>query len=99
VTCQPSTTVLEAEEAARLAGVDNVLVVDSEHRLFGRVKFGASKYDLDAVVEDVMEPGPPTVRAHEPLEALFGRMDPRGIKEMLVSTPEGYLLGVVRREV
>jgi CBS domain-containing protein len=44
-----------------------------------------------------MEPGPTTVRAHEPLEALLERMARRGVDDMIVTTPEGELLGIVRR--
>jgi CBS domain-containing protein len=44
-----------------------------------------------------MEPGPATVRAHEPLDALLDRMTGRDVAEMIVTTPEGELLGVVYR--
>jgi CBS domain-containing protein len=44
-----------------------------------------------------MEPGPATVRAHEPLPPLLERMARRQVDEMIVTTPEGELLGVVRR--
>jgi CBS domain-containing protein len=44
-----------------------------------------------------MEPGPATVRAHEPLDPLLERMARRGVDEIIVTTPEGVLLGVVRR--
>jgi hypothetical protein len=36
------------------------------------------------------------VRAHEPLEALLARMQRRQVEDMVVTTPEGRLLGVVR---
>jgi CBS domain-containing protein len=44
-----------------------------------------------------MEPGPATVRAHEPLPPLLERMARRQVDEMIVTTPDGELLGVVRR--
>jgi CBS-domain-containing membrane protein len=44
-----------------------------------------------------MQPGPTTVRAHEPLEPLLSRMSTENVHEMIVTTPEGVLLGVVRR--
>ncbi len=47
------------------------------------------------LAEDVMQPGPTTVRAHEPLDPLLERMAERGVEEVLVTTPEGRLLGVV----
>jgi CBS domain-containing protein len=44
-----------------------------------------------------MDVGPVTVRANEPLEPLLERMASHGVAEMVVTTPEGRLLGVVRR--
>jgi CBS domain-containing protein len=44
-----------------------------------------------------MEPGPATVRPHEPLPPLLERMARRQVEEMIVTTPEGELLGMVRR--
>jgi CBS domain-containing protein len=50
----------------------------------------------DAVAEDSMRPGPTTVRAHEPLAPLLERMEKRPAGVILVTTPEGILLGVLR---
>lgn len=63
--------------------------------VLGRVPPG--RYAPDAVAESVMEPGPATVRAHEPLDPLLERMATRNVDEVVVTTPEGRLLGVVRR--
>jgi CBS domain-containing protein len=43
-----------------------------------------------------MQPGPTTVRANEVLDPLLARMAKRSVAEMLVTTPEGRLLGIVR---
>ena len=48
--------------------------------------------------EDIMRPGPATVRANEPLDSLLERMSTRDVTEMIVTSPEGRLLGVVRRD-
>ena len=47
-------------------------------------------------VDGVMEPGPATVRANEPLDALLDRMTAKHVEEMIVTAPDGHLLGVVR---
>ena len=47
--------------------------------------------------DDGERPGPTTVRANEPLDPLLERMRASGVAEMTVTTPEGRLLGVVRR--
>ena len=72
-----------------------VLVVNEQRVLFGRIPPG--DYPPAARAEQFMEPGPSTVRAHEPLDALLERMTKRDVEEISVTTPEGRLLGVVRR--
>ena len=74
------------------------LVVTNDHQIvLGRVH----PRRLDAAdatpVEEVMEPGPTTVRAHEPLAPLLDRMARRGVDEVIVTTPQGELLGVLHQ--
>ena len=45
-----------------------------------------------------MEPGPSTVRADTPARDLAERFSHRDLNTAIVSTPEGRLLGVVRRD-
>lgn len=87
-TCAPDTPVGE------LAG-GSVLVINDEGIVLGRVR--ADNRQQGARAEDVMEPGPTTVRAHEPLDELLDRMRRRTVAEIVVTTPEGRLLGVVRQ--
>jgi rhodanese-related sulfurtransferase len=42
---------------------------------------------------------PATVRAHEPLAPLLERMARRGVAEVIVTTPQGELLGVIQHRV
>ena len=74
-----------------------LVVVNDQRIVFGRFGAGGASADGAVRVEDVMEPGPTTVRAHEPLAPLLERMTRRHVDEMIVTTPEGELLGVVRR--
>ena len=46
-----------------------------------------------------MQPGPTTVRAHEDLDATRQRMNERHVAHLLVTTPDGTLIGVVDAEV
>lgn len=80
---------------AREFGVASVLVLDG-FTVVGRVRRNAWEAADSESVEHVMESGPTTVRAHEPLAALLARMAERGTPEVVVTTPEGHLLGVVR---
>lgn len=74
----------------------NIVVVNDRGIVLGRYRAGSAGDDSRRIV-DVMEPGPTTVRAHEPLGPLLERMARRGVREIIVTTPEGELLGVVRR--
>ena len=86
--CSPETP------AARL-GPGLVIVLNQHGIVLGRVRPG--DHPPGALADDVMEPGPATVRAHEPLDEILERMQRRGVAEIVVTTPQGRLLGVVRR--
>jgi CBS domain-containing protein len=45
-----------------------------------------------------MQPGPTTVRAHEDLDATRQRMHDRHVAHLLVTTPDGILIGVLNAE-
>jgi CBS domain-containing protein len=94
-TCRPDQLVSELAGSPHGA---TLVVVNEERIVLGRIRAGAaSTREGTARVEDVMEPGPTTVRAHEPLPPLLERMARRQVDEIIVTTPEGELLGVVRR--
>jgi Mg/Co/Ni transporter MgtE len=58
-----------------------------------------SRFRADPVTADsVMRVGPATVRAHEDLEPLVHRLHERDIPAVLVTDPDGRLLGVLVRE-
>jgi CBS domain-containing protein len=42
-----------------------------------------------------MQPGPATVRAHEDLEAARQRMHEHHVEQLLVTTPDGILIGIL----
>lgn len=86
-TCRPDDNVESVDEP--------LVVINEQDVVLGRVRPG--RYPGDATAEDVMEPGPTTVRAHEPFDALLDRMERRHVHEIIVTTPEGRLLGLVRR--
>lgn len=54
--------------------------------------------DPTLTAEAVMEPGPSTIRADSALEPLAERMRRRDLTSLPVKTPEGELIGVVRRD-
>jgi NADPH:quinone reductase-like Zn-dependent oxidoreductase len=66
--------------------------------LLGRLRKAALDGDPDAAAQLVMEAGPSTVRADTKLEKLAERMRNHNLQAMVVTTPGGRLLGVVRRD-
>ncbi len=88
-TCTPETPLGELPDGSA------VIVVNAERIVLGRVPVNRPN-GPPQVAEDVMQPGPTTVRANEVLDPLLARMAERSVAEMLVTTPEGRLLGIVR---
>ena len=73
------------------------LVLSENRTLLGRVRMSALKGGGGKAAEDVMEPGPSTVRYDLAVDELRERLEKRDLKTALVSTPEGVMIGVVRR--
>jgi CBS domain-containing protein len=73
-------------------------VVSDGGVLLGRLRRSALEGGGDRRAEDLMEPGPSTIRADAALEPLAERMRSRDLTSLPVTTPEGRLLGVVRRD-
>jgi CBS domain-containing protein len=45
-----------------------------------------------------MQQGPTTIRADTPLDEIMSRLRDRNVADVLVTTPEGELIGLLRRE-
>jgi Mg/Co/Ni transporter MgtE len=73
-------------------------LVVSDGVLLGRLRRAALEGDAEAVAEDVMEPGPSTVRAQRDPQELRERLEKKDLKTAVITDPDGRLLGVVRRE-
>lgn len=70
-------------------------MVNDQRVVLGRLRFdrlGAT----GGTAEDVMQPGPATIRTHEDLDATLDRMAKRRVTGLLVTTPDGELLGLIR---
>ncbi len=73
------------------------IVVDDHGVVLGRLRGDALGEDPGATVESVMEDGPTTIRADASLEEITERMRKRGVGSILVTDPEGRLLGILYR--
>ena len=96
-TCTPEQHVRDV--AQRLGSEWDICVVINDNRIVqGRLRRDRLDENDDRAVQDVMEPGPATVRADADLTETTERMKQRGVKRLIVSTPDGVLLGALRTE-
>jgi CBS domain-containing protein len=99
VTCALDTPIGEVRDQVAESPYGFGLVAASDGVVLGRLR-GSDMADADASAraEEVMQPGPSTVRCDLPVEELRKRLDDKDLKTSLVSTPEGKLVGVVTRK-
>jgi CBS-domain-containing membrane protein len=64
--------------------------------LLGRLRRAALEGDPAATAEQVMEPGPSTIRPDTAPAALARRLGERELTTAVVTDPDGILLGIVR---
>ena len=81
----------------RVADWETCIVVDDDRVILGRIGRKALASDDDVSAEEAMTPGPSTVRPSIGTDALLQRMRDRNVKSYLVTTPDGRLVGLVRR--
>ena len=85
-------------ERVRASGWDICIVVNEQRIVLGRLRRKAVASDNDESIEDAMSPGPSTVRPSIGTDALLERRRPRNLTSYLVTTPDGRLVGLVRRD-
>jgi CBS domain-containing protein len=97
VTCGPADPISGIRESVERSPYGFALVT-AERVILGRLRASAMKAaPSESSAEQVMEPGPTTVRADTPARDLAQRLAERELKTAIVSTPEGRLIGIVRR--
>jgi CBS domain-containing protein len=97
-TCTVHDRLGDVRDRLQAAGETSCIVVDDQRVILGRVRGESLESDPEQTVEAVMEAGPTTVRPSEPLAALVERMQKRKARSIVVSTADGALVGVLRRE-
>ena len=97
-TCRLTERVGEVLSRVHAAGWDECVVTITTGIVLGRLRGESWENDPETVVEEAMEAGPSTVRPHKPLEPLVKRMRERSVRRVLVTSPEGKLIGILREE-
>jgi CBS domain-containing protein len=96
-TCQLGEAMTELRERVREAGWDTCIVVNEQGIVLGRIGRKTLADVGDVTVEEAMSPGPTTIRPSIGTEALLERMRSRDLTSYVVTTPDGNLVGLVRR--
>ena len=90
-TCHPGQRVGELD-------ADLCVVVSDIGVILGDLRGKALEGDPSARVEDVMNPAPSTYRPYVSVDAMAHHMAKTGSRRVLVSTADGRLVGLLRRE-
>jgi CBS domain-containing protein len=98
VTCSLGDTVGEVRERILASPYGFGFVVAENGTVLGRMRKSELDCDPALTAEQVMEKGPSTVRADRSPEDLREKLDKRDLRFAVVTTPEGRLMGVVRRQ-
>ena len=95
-TCTPDERIVDV--AARLGDLESpVCVVINDRRVVqGRLRVDRVDRADTRTAGDVMEPGPATIRADADLAQTRERMTSRNATSLIVTTPEGVLLGLLQ---
>jgi CBS domain-containing protein len=97
-TCAPGATAGLALQQARTQGWDYCVVIAGQRTVVGILRADRISAAEQAPAAEAMQPGPTTVRAHEDLDATRQRMRERHVAHLLVTTPDGTLIGVLNSE-
>jgi len=74
------------------------VVTNEERVVLGLLRTGELEQGQDEPVEKVMRPGPSTFRPHVPIEELAHHMIHHDLPASPVTTSDGRLVGLLRRE-
>lgn len=97
-TCSLDDDLAAVRTRARASDFETCIVLNSERIVLGRLGRSAIRSDEPTTIEATMTEGPSTVRPSLPLRDLIGRMVRSNQSTALVTTPEGRLVGLVKRE-
>ena len=98
IVCHLGDRLGDSIDRVQVAGKDVCIVVDDHHVVLGRVRGRVFDGDPDALIEEVMQSGPSTIRPDTPLEAVVKTLRDGGVNSTLVTDPGGRLIGTLYLE-
>jgi CBS domain-containing protein len=96
-TCTLDERLADVRERVRADGWDTCVVVNEQRVVLGRLGRKAVAAEDESSIEQAMSPGPSTVRPSIGADALLERIRARNLTSFLVTTPDGRLVGLIRR--
>jgi CBS domain-containing protein len=96
--CHLSERIGDVRERVTAASWVQCIVVGNDGVVLGRLRRGELNANPTATVEAVMEAGPTTIRPNTPLADIISRMNARKVGSIVVSNPDGQLIGILFRE-
>lgn len=96
-TCEPDRTIGDVRSAVDDRW-DVCVVVDCDGMAIGRIRGSGFESDDARRAVEVMEPGPSTVRPDGLLRPLVERMHDLNAPHVIVTTPQGRLIGILLRD-
>jgi Mg/Co/Ni transporter MgtE len=98
-TCSITDTAGDALERIAASPYGFALVLSPAGVLLGRIQRSTLQPATGAdPIEPLFEPGPSTIRPHLTIDELRHRLERSDVRTLIVTTPGGVLLGVVRSE-
>jgi predicted transcriptional regulator len=88
----------DAKARAQATGFDACVVVNERRVVLGLLRSQELEADPETPAEQVMRAGPTTYRPNVPAHEAGARMRARGVDVLTVTTPDGTLVGLLRRE-
>ena len=97
VTCTLRDEVGRIRELVTASPYPFALVKSADGILLGRLRASMLDCDPELHAEDVMEPGPSTVRPHKTAAGIAEQLAEKELRWAIVTTPHGELIGVAAR--
>jgi len=98
-TCSPHEGIGKLRDQVLVGGYDFCVVVNEQRIVFGLLRGDALAKDPTSSAEEVMELGPKTILPSKPIEELLAARSSQGVKNWLVATSHGVLLGALSRDL
>jgi predicted transcriptional regulator len=97
-TCWLGERLGEVRDRVAAAGWDACVVISEQRVVLGLLRAKELQADPGLLVERAMRPGPSTFRPFVSVEQMRGTMTERNLENSPVTTSDGTLVGLVRRQ-